>query len=93
MLTVEGFRHVGSVGTLRVLRAYGGSAGDEGVRSLGSLAELETLILEGIGITDSAIDTLSKLPRLRKLTLREPKVSEAGAARLRAALPALEISR
>jgi hypothetical protein len=93
MLTPEGFRNVGAARTLRVLRAYGGSGGDESLRALADLSELETLILEGIGVTDAGLETLSKFTKLRKLTLHEPKVSEAATGRLRAALPALEIAR
>jgi Leucine-rich repeat (LRR) protein len=93
MMTAEGFRHVGAVKTLRVLRAYGGSAGDEGVSALAGLPELETLVLEGTGITDRSLGIFSSLSRLRKLTLHEPKVTDAALAQLRAGSPGVDVDR
>ncbi len=93
MLSLEGLRHVAGVKTLQVFRAYGGAGGDEGLSLVAELPQLETLILENIGVTDAGLAALSKAARLKKLTLHEPKVSEAAVARLRAARPGLEIVR
>lgn len=93
MLTQEGFRHVGMVKPLHILRAYGGLGGNEGLAALSGLSELETLNLEGIGVTDAGLEALSSLHRLRKVVLHEPKVTDAGLSKLHAAFPALEITR
>jgi hypothetical protein len=81
------------VKSLQVLRAYGGSGGDEGLSLVAELPQLETLILENLGVTDAGLAALSKAARLKKLTLHEPKVTEAAVARLRASRPGLEIVR
>ena len=92
MLNLEGFRHVAAVKTLKLLRAYGGGAGNPGLQALAGHPELETLLLEGVGVTDEGLAHLSTLPRLRKLILREPKVSEPALRQLQEKLPLLEIS-
>ena len=93
MMTPDGCRTVGAMEKLRVLRVYGGGAGDEGLRALTGLKELEILVLEGVGATDAGVEALAALPKLKKLTLHEPKVGDAALVRLRAALPAAEIAR
>ena len=59
----------------------------------GLAPNLETLVLEGLGVTDAGVASLSKLAHLKKLTIHEPKVTEAGLNRLRAALPAVDVAR
>jgi hypothetical protein len=93
MLSAEGFRHVGALKTLRVLRAYGGPGGAEGLPFVAVLPDLETLILDHTGVTDASLESLSGARRLRRLEVREPKVTEDGLAKLRGARPTLEIVR
>jgi hypothetical protein len=86
----EGARAIGSLRNLRALRVAGLPLHDDDVRALVATATLERLDLRGCAaITDGVVDALAKLPRLRLVGLAGTRVSEAGRARLRAALPAL----
>jgi len=81
------------VKSLRVLRCYNGSGGDEGQRALEGLAELENLTLENVGVTDAGLDALRAFPKLKKLVVKESKVTEAALASLGSARPELQVSR
>jgi len=66
---------------------------DAGLAGLAALTGLEELVLIGdIGVTDAGLAHLSGLTRLRKLDLHGTRVTPAGVARLRRALPHAEIS-
>lgn len=94
MWSPEGARHAAAaLKTLRVLRAYGGKAGDEGLALLAGHPAIETLRLESTGVTDAGLEALAGLPRLKTLQIRESRVTEAGLARLREKAPRLAVSR
>lgn len=58
---------------------------------LGRLRGLKRLNLEGMPLTDDDLGCLRSLAGLRKLNLMDTRVSAAGVARLRSALPDCEI--
>jgi len=66
---------------------------DKGVRALGTSGppELRRLNLYGTAVTDAGVAALAGLARLESLFLWESKVTEKGAAALRAALPGCNI--
>ncbi|MCZ7648839.1 MAG: hypothetical protein M5U26_26875 [Planctomycetota bacterium] len=77
---------------LRELNAFKTSITDAGLVYLTGHTDLKILRLDGsIGISDAAIPVLSKLIGLELLSLKDTRMSQAGIARLRAALPACEI--
>ena len=90
--SADGVRHAAQIQSLRILRVYG-PIRDEGAQPIARLKALEGLILPSAQITDASLEAFASLPRLRRLEIPGNKVSEAGVARLKAALPALEIAR
>ncbi len=57
------------------------------------MRQLEDLTLEYMPITDACIPHLAKLTKLRLLSLFGTKVTAAGAAKLKRAIPGVLISR
>ncbi len=88
----EGVRHAAGMPSLRLLRVYG-AIGDAGAAPLNRLVGLEELVVRNCGLTDASAETLGALKNLRRLDLSGNKLSEAGIARLRVALPRCEIVR
>ena len=88
--SAEGVRHAAGIASLRVLRVYG-AIGDAGVAPLSQLVGLEELVAPSCGLTDASVETLVALKKLLRINLSGNKISEAGMARLRAALPLCEI--
>lgn len=90
--TAEGVRHASKVSSLRVLRIYG-VIKDEGAESIAQLPNLEILIANSTGLTDVALDHFARLPKLKLLDIKGNEITDAAIARLKQALPALEVSR
>ena len=90
--TAEGVRHASQIPSLRVLRIYGGIK-DEGAAPIGQLKNLETLIAANTGITDVALAHFAGLSNLRRLEIGGCKVTDAGVAKLKQAIPGLEVVR
>jgi hypothetical protein len=90
--SVEGVRHAAEIQSLRVLRVYG-PIKDEGAQHIARLKELEVLLIPGAQITDTSLEAFASLTRLRRLEVQGNKVSEAAVAKLKAALPSLDIMR
>lgn len=88
--TVEGVRHASEIQSLRVLRVYG-PIKDEGAQHLAKLKNLELLIVPGTQITDASLETFAGLSRLKRLEIQGNKVTDAGIAKLKAAVPGLEV--
>ena len=65
--------------------------GDDGVAHLSGLVNLEYLNLYSTGVSDKAIPHLSGLRKLRRLYVWETRITDEGKARLKKALPRLEI--
>jgi hypothetical protein len=66
---------------------------DKGLESIKGLVNLEYLNLYGTAITDAGLVHLEGLKNLRNLYLWQTKVTDAGVARLKKALPQLDIVR
>jgi hypothetical protein len=66
---------------------------DEGLAHLAGLTNLEILYLVNTRVTDAGIDHLMKLERLKLIYLAGTQVGEAGIAKLKAALPNVEIRK
>ena len=90
--TAEGVRHASQISSLRVLRIYG-AIKDEGAQPISQLENLETLIASSTGITDAALEHFAGLSHLKRLEIGGCKVTDAAAAKLKQAIPGLEILR
>jgi hypothetical protein len=66
---------------------------DEGLAHLAGLTNLEVLYLVNTRVTDAGIGHLAKLEKLKTIYLAGTQVGEAGIAKLKAALPAVEIRK
>lgn len=77
---------------LRMLRLFGGSFDDAGVKQLSGMTSLEELTLNSSKVTDSSIENISSLRSLRAVNLSGTGISDEGKARLKRALPTLEIT-
>lgn len=65
---------------------------DAGLRHLGGLRELRALSLAATPITDAGLKELERLPALRTLDVRGTSATTDGIARIKAAIPNLEVS-
>ena len=77
---------------LRRLQLQNTALSDAGLAPLGKLASLETLNLNATGVTDDGLQQLAGLKNLKKIYLWQSKVTAAGADKLRAAIPGLDIN-
>ncbi len=66
---------------------------DKGLADLKSLVNLEYLNLYGTAITDAGLPNLEGMKHLKHLYLWQTKVTDAGVAKLKKALPKVEIVR
>jgi hypothetical protein len=66
---------------------------DKGLENLKGLVNLEYLNLYGTEISDAGLVNLEGMKKLKSLYLWQTKVSDAGVARLKKALPQVEIVR
>lgn len=86
-LTDAGMRTIGSVTELRELRLEGRNVTARGIEALRGAAKLERLNLQGCKrVKDDAVPVLAGMKGLKVLDLKDSGVSEAGVARIRAAL-------
>lgn len=92
-LTEPGIAAVAAVGSLRELRIGGANVGSNGLEELRrGLPKLERLSLHRCKrVTDEAVAVLSEWRSLVEVDLKDTKISEAGVARLRAALPGCKV--
>ena len=66
---------------------------DKGLENLKGLVNLEYLNLYGTAITDAGLVNLEGMKKLKNLYLWQTKVTDAGVARMKKALPQVEIVR
>lgn len=64
---------------------------DAGLSNLRGLTNLTYLNLYGTALSDAGLEPLHKLPHLRKLYVWQTKVTDDGIAKLKAALPKVEV--
>ena len=77
---------------LRKLQLQNTALSDAGLEDLGKLASLEILNLYGTGVSDAGLQHLASLRHLKKIYLWQTKVTPEGAAKLRAAVPGVEVN-
>jgi hypothetical protein len=85
-------RVIGSLPLLQFLSLIGTKVTDTGLTSVTHLDRLEHLSLSGPSITDASVPSLIQLKSLRVLKLVGTRVTGNGLAKLRQALPELEIN-
>ena len=77
--------------SLKRLYLEGTKITDAGLRHLAGLKELHSLGLANTSITDAGLKELEGLSALRNLDVENTKVTADGVARLKAAIPALQV--
>ncbi|MEK7793705.1 MAG: c-type cytochrome domain-containing protein [Candidatus Hydrogenedentota bacterium] len=77
---------------LTALHLENTKVGDAGLASLAGLSNLEYLNLYGTQVGDAGVQQLAVLKNLKKLYLWQTKATKDGAAKLREALPELEVN-
>lgn len=93
-LTDKGLKHLEGLSELASVRLWGcTNVTDEGVKHLQGLENLTWLRLGYSPISDAGIDSICHMSHLEKLDLTGTRVTAAGTAKLRRALPNLEIVR
>lgn len=90
-VTDAGLRHIRGQTQLSSLWLTNTRVTDAGIAEISNLKQLITLDLSGTAITDASLPTLSGMHRLNYLGCRNTRLSAAGIAQLRAALPACRI--
>jgi Leucine-rich repeat (LRR) protein len=76
---------------LRTLELHGAGVSDKALEPLRGLINLRSLIIDGTKVTDAGLESLKGLKNLQRLSVG-PKVSGAGVAELRRALPQLKVT-
>lgn len=89
--TLEGLQYACQIPSLKVLRISQGNSQDAAIELIAKLPKLEHLVLGHTGISDAGVDQLAQLTQLKKLELRSPRFSPEAIARLKKALPSLEV--
>lgn len=64
---------------------------DEGTAPLARLKNLEVLLVPGTQITDASLEAFAGLSRLKRLEIQGNKVTDSAIAKLKAAIPKLEV--
>ena len=64
---------------------------DEGALPIARLKQLEVLLVPGAQITDTTLEAFAGLSRLKRFEIQGNKVTDAAVAKLKAAIPGLEI--
>ena len=86
-VTDEGLKNLEGISTLRRLSLDDTRISELGISHLATLPNLEYLSLYGCPVLDGSINDLRKLTSLQSLNLCRTGITEAGAERLRVALP------
>ncbi len=92
-LTDAGLAHVSGLTSLERLHLNNTKITDAGLENLSGLANLQYLNLYADEITDAGLEHLSGLKNLKKLYLWQTKVTDDGVAKLKTALPDLDVNR
>jgi internalin A len=89
-----GAEYLSTLENLYTLRLNHTNVSSMGLQALVALKHLRTLSLVANGITDADLTTIARMDSLKELDLRgNPRITDAGIAALRTALPNLEIDR
>jgi len=90
-LTDAGLAHVGKVSTLLRLYLEQTAVTDAGLQHLVGLKELEYLNLYGTAVSDTGLERLPALAKLKQVFVSQTRVTPAGIAKLRQAVPGLQV--
>lgn len=91
LVTDDGLKELAALKNLTWLSLDNTAVTDIGLEHLTELPELQNLSLSFDTITDVGLDHLAKLPKLKHLYVTEAKVTVDGVAKLKRALPDLEV--
>lgn len=91
-VTDAGLANVARLPKLTALHLENTKVGDAGLANLTGLTNLEYLNLYGTQVGDAGVQQLAGLKNLKKLYLWQTKATKDGAAKLREALPELEVN-
>lgn len=90
-ITDAGLARLKGLKNLTALHLEGTRITDAGLVAIQDMRSLEYLNLYNTGITDAGLDHLTRLTNLRHLYVWQTKVTDAGVAKLKKALPQVEI--
>ncbi len=90
-ITDAGMGAMGKHTSLRYLHLTKTTLTDAGLPQLSNLQKLEYLNLYGTKVSDKSIPHLTKLKNLRKLFIGETEITDKGIAKLKAAIPGIEV--
>jgi hypothetical protein len=88
----EGLKQLNGLKNLHTLNLANTPLNDAGLANLSGLTGLKRLILERTDVSDTGLISLQTLKGLKRLALAGTKVTKAGADKLKAALPGVEIT-
>lgn len=83
---------LGGLKNLMTLHLENTKVTDAGLKQLAGMEYLNYLNVYGTAVTDAGLDVLQNLKRLEKLYAWQTQVTEAGVAKLKAALPAVDVN-
>lgn len=87
-VTYVGLQHIALLQNLRTLNVSNNPITDAGVAEIARLPRLVDLMIVSADVSDAGIEKLAQLPKLISISLGgNPKVSQAGMSKLKAALP------
>jgi Leucine-rich repeat (LRR) protein len=93
-VTDKGIQELAGMKDLRLLQIGGPKITDASAKTLAGLTELQTLEMSGSDITDASLKEFAKLPKLSYLGIGgAKKVTDAGVADLKKALPKLQVQK
>jgi hypothetical protein len=90
-ITDAGAKHLANLTDLRTLFLAETKITDDGLKHLKGLTKLQTLYLFSTDVSDAGLEHLHGLRDLHTLYLGKTRVTEAGIAKLKAALPDVQI--
>ena len=93
LITDDGLKELTAIESLEWLSLEDDAITDVGIEHLTKLKHLEWLIVDGDALTDKGLEQLAKISSLKYLRLKGTKVTHQGIAKLKHALPAIEVNK
>ncbi len=92
LISGEGIKRLHGLKNLHTLNLGDTPLADAGLANLAGLTGLKRLVLEGTQVSDDGLAHLHGIKGLKQVALARTKVTKAGADKLKAALPGVEIT-